>query len=100
MSGVIPSRVRLAGGMVTVKRVKTTSAPLREGEDVMGYSMFRPRIIEVVEDLRASVAMSTFYHELAHFALFDAGVHNLLSDAKLEAVCDAIGLAFMHAKFQ
>lgn len=96
---MIPTRVRLAGGMVTVKRVKVTSAPPRDGEDVVGYSIFRPRVIEVVEDLPACVAWSTFYHEIAHFALYDAGVHNVLSESKIEAVCDAIGLGLLHARF-
>lgn len=96
---MIPKRVRLAGGWVTVKRVKVTSAPTREGEDIMGYATFRPRVIEIVDDLSAGVAMSVFYHEITHFALYDAGVHNVLSEVKIEAVCDAVGLALLHARF-
>lgn len=95
---MIPTRIKLAGGWVTVKRVKVTSATPKEEVECLGYSLYKSRVIEVLEDLPACVAMTTFYHELAHFALFDAGVHNVLSEAKVEAVCDAIGLALYHAK--
>lgn len=60
-------------------------------ENTFGFFSPTKRDIAVAHDVMPAMQWSTFWHEVTHVALFDAGVNNILSHEQLESICDALG---------
>lgn len=72
--------------------VEVREAPL---ENLHGRVDYVPRIITIHQGQHPATAWSTYWHEVVHLALFDAGVD--LPEKQAEAVCDALGTYFAAA---
>lgn len=64
---------------------------LVEDRGAFGITEWQPRTITVDAGGCAVTQTQTFWHEATHVALWDSGVHNVLTHQQLEAVCDALG---------
>ena len=65
------------------------------GEGLHGSFAFYPRTISIHAEQHPAVAWSTYWHEVVHLALFDAGTK--LPEAIEERVADALGTYFAAA---
>ena len=61
----------------------------------IGLADFLERKIKIQEDLHPTAEFHTLCHEWSHFVLYDAGLNNLLSHEKIEAICDAFATALV-----
>lgn len=93
----LPKTISAPGGTVTVRRVKAIK--LASGHEAWGTWEPHTRTVEI--DLTAPMAHQwrTLYHELAHVALDDAGLHNGMNEELVEAVCDALATARFRERF-
>lgn len=66
--------------------VKVTTENLK---DNFGKTEFKPRLIKLHKDQHPATAWATYWHEVVHLALFDAGTK--LTPRDEERVCDALG---------
>lgn len=91
----IPKTAQGAGGTLTVAIVKNP------GGDPENMGHFDPstRRIEIAKALSGDQRWMVYYHEIAHAALWDSGVHNGLNGAQEEAVCDAVATARLRERF-
>lgn len=64
---------------------------VRQGKlrNLHGFTEFLPRTITLHADQHPAMLWSTYWHEVVHLALFDAGVK--LDEELEERVCDALG---------
>lgn len=93
---MIPRRVQGLGGPITVSWV----AEFDNEDDTFGLSNMQRRTIKLLKDLPEDVELSTFYHELLHFALWDSGQHHRFDRETTEALCDLVGsmMARLHER--
>lgn len=70
-----------------------------EGGKDRGQALLVHRKIKVDPAMDDRQQAQTFWHEAIHYALFDSGVHNVLTSRQEEAVCDAVG-GFLAALMQ
>lgn len=92
----LPAKIQGAGGEIAVVIVQ------HPGGDPNNNGEFLPdeRRIEVAKSLRGDQRWRIFFHEEAHAALWDSGVHNLITDPNLEeAICDAISASRLRQRF-
>ena len=83
--------------MEYVKKVRN-----RKGKAIaaIGLADFIERKIKIREGLHPTAEFHTLCHEWSHFVLYDAGLNNLLSEEKIEAICDAFATALVVAECQ
>lgn len=91
----LPATIDLPAGPYRVVRTDPATRDDPADEVIYGRCDYESRTIYIKPQLARTLAWLTFEHEVVHAILFDAGVK--LSDAKAEAVCDAIALARVHA---
>lgn len=62
-------------------------------EDNELYGRFAPgeRVIEIAQEMTRDVEWVTYWHEVSHVILTDAGANNSLTEHQQEVVCDAVG---------
>ena len=89
----IPTLIRGAGGAITVRRVKRPRGS--NGEDCWATWDDARRAIRLDRDAPLEHQWRVLFHELTHSALHDAGIENLLDDAGVEAICDAMASSRM-----
>lgn len=65
---------------------------LCEKKTAIGMISFRTRQIEVQTGLAKETMWPTFFHEMTHLALNDAGTADVISCKQQESVCNAMGL--------
>jgi Zn-dependent peptidase ImmA (M78 family) len=92
----LPRVVEAPGGTVTVTPRRR---PKADGDEVWGSWDEGRRRIEIDSEAPLRHQWKTFYHELAHAALSDCGVDEILDEKAAEAVCDAIAIARMRERF-
>lgn len=92
----LPSVIDLPAGPYRIVRSDPATRADPAHEMVWGRCDFESRTIYIRPRIARTLAWLTLEHEIVHAILFDAGVK--LSDAKEEAVCDAIALARVHAR--
>ena len=85
----IPKKVMGLGGPITVKVVPKLR---RKKDKLSGLWLPDTREIHLL-DQKHSEMLHTYFHELAHAALYDSGQHNLLSQDGNEAIADLMGMA-------
>lgn len=96
----IPSSLQAPGG-----KVKVTFSPadvslrMEDGTEVWGYWDEGKREVRVSRAPNARQQWKVYYHELAHVAITDAGLDNLLSNDLHEALCDAVATQRMRERF-
>lgn len=85
----LPRTVQGLGGPISVRKDPEVSP----SEDLMGLAQLRKREIRVEDHPACAEAthVSTFYHELMHFALWDSGHHVKFDDDTIEIICDLAG---------
>lgn len=83
----LPAEVFSVLGPVPV----TENPSLVEKREALGLASFRPRTIQVDQGSTRQAQWQYLWHEMVHYALWDAGVTNGLSHEQEEAVCDAVG---------
>ena len=83
----IPSEIYSHLGPVPVVPVEN----LAKNENAHGVSKMLQRTIQIEPEQAPEAAWQTFFHEMAHFILWDAGLNNVLTDKQVEAICDATG---------
>jgi Zn-dependent peptidase ImmA (M78 family) len=93
----LPKEVEGPGGTVTV--ICTKAGIKHENAECWGLYDSEARTITI--DMRAKPRQRwlTFYHELVHVALIDAGLNNGIPDQLHEAICDAVATARMRERF-
>ena len=87
----IPKTVMGLGGEITVKMVHK----LRDKKKKRVAGLWTPgsRLIQIDCSEPEREQLHTYYHELAHAALWDSGQHNLLTEDGNEAIVDLIAMA-------
>lgn len=83
----LPDAIHTALGNVPV----TLTEGLVDSKEALGLSHFVQRGIEVDASLDPATRWATFWHEVIHFALLDAGTNNTLTEPQVESICDAVG---------
>ena len=87
----IPTLVRGAGGPIKVRvRVRPRGT---DGEEVWGLWDDARRIITLDKSASRVHQWRVLFHELAHAALNDAGLENVLEQKAAETICDALATA-------
>lgn len=87
----IPRLIRGTGGAIRVRlRRKPKHA---DGQECWGLWDDGKRLITVDSTASPEHRWRVLFHELAHAALADAGVENLMDGAATEAICDAMATA-------
>ena len=61
------------------------------GKNILGSFKKYHRVVKVRPGLSPEAAWQTFWHEIIHLILWDAGAHNQLTKEGEETLCDAIG---------
>jgi Zn-dependent peptidase ImmA (M78 family) len=89
----IPRTVRGAGGPIRVRQIQRVRTD--DNEAAWGTWELGTRIIRLDRNAPSEMKWRTFYHELAHAALDDAGISNLFSADGNETLCDAMASARM-----
>lgn len=84
----LPSTLPGLGGPITLR---IEDNPTNGGREVLGLSDFLQRTLTLRKNLAPAVQAATLYHELFHFALWDAGQHQRLDDELIEVLCDIVG---------
>lgn len=87
----IPTLLRGAGGPITVRKRKKPRH--KDGDEVWGLWDGAARRITIDSTAKIEHQWLVLFHELTHAALHDAGVENLMDDAGVEAICDAMATA-------
>lgn len=93
----IPKEVEGPGGTVTI--VLKKEGIRHDNEDCWGLYDSESRTITLDARQKPRQRWQTFYHELVHVALIDAGLDNGLPHALHEAICDALATARMRERF-
>lgn len=93
----LPKEIEGPGGTVTV--VLTTETITHESDECWGLYDSEARTITIDKRAKPRQRWLTFFHELAHVALIDAGLNNGMHEAMHEAICDAIATARMRERF-
>lgn len=93
----IPKTVAGASGDIVVKVVE--KVPAENGDRNIGLWDSEERAIYLAKSLTPRVKWMTFYHELVHAALDDAGASNVIQTEHQEMICDAIATARMRERF-
>lgn len=92
----LPSSIMAPGGPITVAVV----AKLQDGgEDCWGLWQQDERVITIQRHKSRRHMWATLYHELAHAAMDDSGVSNMLTSQQQEMLCDALATARMRERF-
>ena len=92
----LPSVVQAPGGPVTVE----VADVVRRGDgDAWGTFEQGPRIIRIDQTAPRRHQWWTFYHEMVHVALNDAGLDELIHAEAQEALCNGIAAARMRERF-
>ena len=60
-------------------------------KNALGITRFMPREIGLATKMCNGTTWQTFFHEMTHVALWDAGVHDTLKPKERENVCNAMG---------
>lgn len=60
-------------------------------EDLYGRFLPAERRIEISAGMAREIEWATYWHEVAHVILVDAGAVHSLSEVQQEIVCDAVG---------
>lgn len=68
--------------------------PVEHRGEYLGRFLPTERVIEMHPDLVPATMWQTFWHEVVHVGISDAGVQHHLSKEHIEAVCDALGSFF------
>lgn len=89
----IPKRMFSVLGPVPV----TMQADLETKENALGISRFKSRSVQLHPSASAETVWQTFFHEMAHVAMWDGGCHDALKHKQREAVCNAMGTYFAAA---
>lgn len=92
----LPTTVDMPGGAIAVQSVDPFEV---EGQKCWGAWDQTTRVIRVDKTLPPAFQWSTYFHELIHAAIMDAGLDNLFSIEIHEALCDALATARMREKF-
>jgi Zn-dependent peptidase ImmA (M78 family) len=92
----VPTRADALAGEVRIQLRRRTNV---DGKDAWGSWEENMRAIEIDTTATPRHQWHTLYHELAHAALADSGVEEILSDQIVEAVCDCIATARMRERF-
>ena len=93
-----PSRVETPVG--TVRVVPAPGPLVIEGDTVLGAWLWDQQRIVIDTATSPRTVWHTYYHELCHVALDAAGVSNMVTGEKQEAVCDAIATARLRERFR
>jgi len=88
----IPDAVPSPLGPVPVVFVETLSEASDDFETFGLWDMLN-RVIKIREGLPIAVQWQTLYHEMTHVAIWDAGLHNVLTEDCIEILCDVLGCA-------
>lgn len=73
-------------------------SPTLEKEDkALGMARFKSRTMVLDAELCPATEWQTFWHEVAHLAMWDAGVNDGLTHDLEEQVCNAMGTYFAAA---
>jgi len=83
----IPKRMFSVLGPVPV----TMQADLESKENALGISRFKSRTVQLHAGSSSETVWQTFFHEMTHVAMWDAGCHDILKHKQREAICNAMG---------
>lgn len=89
MTPKLPDAIHTALGPVVV-----SDLPPEARDDCLGRFHYARRRIEIDPTMPPGPQWQTFWHEVAHVAFLDSGVHETMSKEQHEAACDALGLLF------
>lgn len=95
----IPAEVEAPGGRVSVEVADGLDDKKNEDEIVMGHYHMIDRTIRVRRKMRREQQWRTYFHELTHLWLSDAGLSNGLPGELEEGIADAIASGMMRERF-
>lgn len=84
----LPRSISTALGDVAVRALPKVR---RKKGSILGLARFHKRTIEINHSASHTTQWQALWHEMTHFALFDGGANNALTETQVEHVCDAIG---------
>lgn len=87
----VPRLVRGVGGAIRVRLVKRPRH--RDGAEVWGLWDDGKRLITIDATASREHRWRVLFHELAHAAIADAGIENVLDGSYVELLCDAFATA-------
>jgi hypothetical protein len=90
----IPKVVQGLAGPIAVV---VANSDINGEPDCLGLATYRTRTIQVRQCADESVMWTNFWHEVAHFALYDSGLHNRITEEEQEQLCDLFGSAIGRA---
>lgn len=93
----LPNEVEAPGGIVAVEIVDNLDD--KPGELVMGHYHMVDRTIRLRKKMRREQQWRTYFHELTHLWLSDAGITNNLTQEGEEAIADAVASGLMRERF-
>ena len=93
----LPKAVIGLSGAITVEVVDALKDD--DGTPCWGLWSQIGRRVQVQRSADKRHEWAVLYHELVHAALDDAGVSHLLSEAHIEALCDALASARVRERF-
>lgn len=86
----IPTLIRGVAGPIKVRRRKNITL---DGAGCWGLWDGAKRLITIDSTAAIDQQWRVLFHELAHAALHDAGIENLMEERAVEAICDALSAA-------
>lgn len=87
----IPTLIRGSGGPIRVRRRARPRGS--DGSEAWGLWDSAQRLITIDKTAKPEHQWRVLFHELAHAALHDAGLDNILEAAAQETICDALATA-------
>ena len=92
----LPTSLDAPGGRV---KVKLCEKIVNNGQDCWGLWEESTRVISIVREMPPRHQWKVFYHEVAHIAITDAGLDDILTIEMHEALCNAIASQRMRERF-
>ncbi len=92
----IPTEVESPGGTV---RIEIGEAPVVEGAACDGLWDSGRQVISLDGNVSPRHQWRTYYHELTHVALTDAGLDEIIDPKLHEAICQAVATARLRERF-
>lgn len=95
----LPTSLDAPGGTVEVVTVDTDGFKHNDGIDCWGMYDESTRRITICGKIPPRHRWKVYYHEVAHVAIVDSGLDDLLDDKLHEALCNAFAAQRMRERF-
>lgn len=91
---------KVVNGLAGPIAVVISTGDINAEPSTVGLATFHTRTIQLRQLSDPQVMWTTFWHEVFHFALYDSGLHNRISEKEQEQLCDLVGAAIGRATWK